>query len=144
MAELFNKISWFDQVLALVAYLVALVAAGSVLASIYNSMNERRRQIAILRALGARRVTIFLSIVLEAASIAVIGSLAAFLVYGIILTAAGAVIRAQTGVVLETFAWNPVLIFAPAGMIVLSALAGVVPAIKAYRTDVAEFLAPSH
>ncbi|MFM8336122.1 MAG: ABC transporter permease, partial [Opitutaceae bacterium] len=35
VAELFGKIAWFDQVLALVAYLVALVAAASVLASIY-------------------------------------------------------------------------------------------------------------
>ena len=34
----------FDQVLALVAALVALVAAGSVLASIYNSMADRRRE----------------------------------------------------------------------------------------------------
>ena len=49
MAQLFAKISWFDRVLELIAYLVAIVAVGSVLASIYNSMNERRRDIAILR-----------------------------------------------------------------------------------------------
>ena len=55
VAELFNKIGWFDQVLALVAWLVAVVAAGSVLVSIYNSMSARQRDIAILRALGARR-----------------------------------------------------------------------------------------
>ena len=45
MAQLFAKISWFDRVLELIAYLVAVVAVGSVLASIYNSMNERRRDI---------------------------------------------------------------------------------------------------
>src|SRR5665213_2730890 len=38
MADLFSKISWFDQVLTLVAYLVALVSAGGVLVAIYNSM----------------------------------------------------------------------------------------------------------
>lgn len=59
MAQLFDKISWFDRVLAIVAYLVAAVATGSILASIYNSMNERRRDFAIFRALGARRHTIF-------------------------------------------------------------------------------------
>jgi hypothetical protein len=58
VAELFDKIGWFDKVLALVSYLVAVVATASILASIYNSMNERRREIAILRALGARRTTI--------------------------------------------------------------------------------------
>src|SRR5207342_2451361 len=63
VAQLFNKIAWVDRILALVAYLVAVVATGSILVSIYNSMNERRRDIAILRALGARRATIFSAIV---------------------------------------------------------------------------------
>lgn len=143
MAELFNKIGWFDRVLALVAVLVAVVAAGSVLASIYNSMNERRRQIAILRALGARRSTIASTVVLEAVAIAVIGSVIGYVFYGVILATAGAVIRAQTGVVLDVFAWNTMLVWAPLGLIALSALAGIVPAWKAYRTDVAENLAPT-
>lgn len=143
MAELFNKIGWFDRVLALVAVLVAIVAAGSVLASIYNSMNERRRQIAILRALGARRSTIARTVVLEAVAIAVIGSVIGYVFYGVILAAAGAVIREQTGVVLDVFAWNTMLVWAPLGLVALSALAGIVPAWKAYRTDVAENLAPT-
>lgn len=142
MAQLFDKIAWFDRVLALVAYLVALVATGSVLASIYNSMNERRRDIAILRALGARRRTVFCTVVLEAASIAALGMAAAFAVYGIILAGVAKVIRAQTGVVLDPFAVNFMLLWTPVAMIGLSALAGIVPALKAYRTNVAENLAP--
>jgi putative ABC transport system permease protein len=142
MAELFNKIGWFDRVLALVAALVALVAAGSVTASIYNSMNERRRQIAILRALGARRSTVAQSVVLEAVAIAVIGGIIAFGVYGAIMGVAAAIVRSQTGVVIDPLAWHPVLVWSPCGMIALSAVAGLVPALKAYRTDVATNLAP--
>jgi hypothetical protein len=55
MADLFGKIGWMNNVLAMIAYLVVVVAAGSVLASLYNTMNERRREFAILRSLGARR-----------------------------------------------------------------------------------------
>ncbi|HSH93494.1 MAG TPA: FtsX-like permease family protein [Roseimicrobium sp.] len=143
MAQLFDKIAWFDRVLALVAYLVAAVATGSVLASIYNSMNERRRDIAILRALGARRTTIFSAIVLEAGAIAAIGMLIAFLIYGGILQVAAGLIRAQTGVVLDPFAFHPIMIWAPVGMIAVSALSGIIPAFKAYRTDVAANLTPS-
>ena len=143
MAELFSKISWFDKVLALVAALVAVVAAGSVLASIYNSMNERRRQIAILRALGARRATVAATVVLEATAIAVIGVVLGFAVYFAILSTAAGIIRAQTGVVLEAWAWHPVLAWAPLALVGLSALAGLVPAVKAYRTEVAEHLAPT-
>ncbi len=142
VSELFGKIAWFDRVLEMVAWLVAAVATGSVLASIYNSMNERRRDIAILRALGARAHTIFCAVVLECAAIAALGMLAAFAVYlGITLVAAG-VIRTETGVVLEPLAWQPVFAVVPATMIGLSALAGIIPAVKAYRTNVAENLLP--
>lgn len=142
VAQLFNKIAWFDRVLAAVAVLVAVVAAGSVLASIYNSMNERRRDIAILRALGARKGTIFSAVVLEAASIGAIGAVAGLAVYGAITMAAAQVIRAQTGVVLDATAFNPMMIGAPVGLVALSALCGVVPAMKAYRTNVADNLVP--
>jgi putative ABC transport system permease protein len=142
IAALFDKIGWFDKVLALVSYLVALVATMSILASIYNSMNERRREIAILRALGARRRIIFSAILLEAAAISTLGMVVAFLVYLVIMTGAASVIRAQTGIVLDPFAWNAVMLWAPAALISLGALSGIVPAIKAYRTDVAEHLAP--
>ena len=50
----------------------------SILASIYNSMNERRREIAILRALGAHRRIIFSAILLEAAAISTLGMVAGF------------------------------------------------------------------
>ncbi|HZQ48217.1 MAG TPA: ABC transporter permease, partial [Verrucomicrobiae bacterium] len=143
MADLFSKIDWFDQILTLVAYLVALVATASILASIYNSMNERRREIAILRALGARRRAIFGSVMLEAAAISALGMVVAFVFYGIIMAAAASVIRAQTGVVLNPAQYNAVMLWAPAMLIGLGALAGVVPAIKAYRTQVAEHLTPT-
>ena len=142
MAQLFDKIGWFDRVLTLVAYLVALVATSSILASIYNSMNERRREIAILRALGAHRGTIFGAIVLEAAAISALGVLAGFVVYALVMNAVAAIMRVQTGVVLDPLAWHPVMVLAPVGIIALGALAGVVPAVKAYRTDVAENLVP--
>jgi putative ABC transport system permease protein len=142
MARLFDKIAWFDRVLALIAYLVALLATGSILASVHNSLNERRRDIAILRALGAHRRTIFGAVVLEAASIAALGMALGYAIHGTITWGAAHLIRAQTGVVLDPLAFHPVLVWAPLAMLALSALAGVVPATKAYRTDVATNLAP--
>jgi putative ABC transport system permease protein len=142
IAELFGKIGWFDQVLTLVAYLVALVAAGSVLASIYNSMNARRRDLAILRALGARRRMIFGAVLAEAACIGALGAAVGFAIYFGLFIGVAKVIRAQTGVVLDIGAMHPVLWISPLAMIGLCALGGVVPALKAYRTPVAETLAP--
>lgn len=142
MADLFGKIGWISNVLALIAWLVVIVTAGSILASIYNTMNERRREFAILRSLGARRSTVFSAIVLEATTITTLGVLAGFLIYSAILTAAMVVIRSQTGVVLDPWRLDPALWTTPLVMIALGALAGLVPAFKAYRTDVAENLHP--
>jgi putative ABC transport system permease protein len=143
IADLFGKIGWFDRVLALVAYLVALVAAASVLASIYASMSARRRDLAILRALGARRRTIFGAVVAEAAVIGAVGAVLGFIVYFALLATVAGIIRVQTGVVIDLTSTHPILWIAPLAMIALCALGGVVPAFKAYRLPVAETLAPT-
>ncbi len=142
VSDLFGKIGWFDRVLAWVAYLVALVSAASVLVAIYNSLSARRRDLAILRALGASRRTLFGSVVLEAATLGAIGMIGAFAVHGGISLVTAAIIREETGVVLNPWAWHPVMAWAPLGMIVLCAIGGMVPAAKAYATDVADNLAP--
>jgi putative ABC transport system permease protein len=86
---------------------------------------------------------VFSVIVAEAATIAAIGALLGFLVYGVILAAATALLRQRTGVVLDVFAPHPVLWIAPLGMLLLGAVAGLLPAWKAYATDVADNLAPA-
>jgi len=126
-----------------IAYLVVAVAMGGILASLYNTMNERRREFAILRALGARRATVFSAVVCEAAAIGAAGALAGFLVYALVVAAATYTLRAQTGVVLDPLAYHPVLWAAPLGIVVLGGLAGLLPALKAYRTDVATNLQPT-
>ena len=115
MSKLFNKIAPVEMVLRAVALLVALVAAGSILASIYNSMNERRREIAILRALGARRSTIFAIVVLEASGIAALGAVAGFGVYYVIMSAAAWFIRQETGIVLNPLEFQPVMVMGTVG-----------------------------
>ena len=142
VAELFNKISWVDKVLTLVAWLVAAVASGSVLVSIYNSMSARQRDIAILRALGARRSTIFGAVMGEAAAIGLLGAAAGFAVFAALAAFVAGIIQGQTGVVLEPLKWNPVFWWGPATFVGLCILGGMIPAWKAYRVPVAETIAP--
>lgn len=143
MAELFDKLGWATRVLTLVAYLVVLVAAGSIVASITNTMNERRRELAILRAIGARRRTVSAAIVLEAGAIGALGAALGFAVYALIFALARAVVRSQTGVVLDPWSGHLVFVLAPAGVVLLAAAAGVLPARQAYATDVATHLTPT-
>jgi len=143
MADFFDKLGWLDRVLVLVAWLVAAVAAGSILAAIHNSMNERRRELAVLRALGARRRHVVSLILGEATALGVAGAALGFGVYAAIFAAARAVVRAQTGVVLDPWVAHPVFVLGPVAIVLLAAAAGAIPAIQAYRTDVASHLSPA-
>ncbi len=140
MAKLLKDLGWVNRILEAVAYLIVFVTGGALLAALYNTMNERRREFAILRALGARRRTVFGVIVLEAASIAMIGVTLGYGVYFGILLLAARIVRDSTGVVLDLGLVHPSLYWTPLGIVGLGALAGLLPAFKAYSTDVAAHL----
>jgi putative ABC transport system permease protein len=143
LARFFSQMGWIARVLRMVAFLVMAVAGAAILAAIHNTINERRREFAILRALGARRRIVFGAIVLESTVIAGLGAMLSFGVYAAILAAATAAIRQQTGVVLDVWTLNHAMWAAPLGMTAIGAAAGVIPAIKAYSTDVATYLSPT-
>lgn len=143
ITDLFDKLGWIYMVLRVVADLVCVVAAASILASIYNTINERRREFAILRALGARRATVFSAIVAESAAISALGALCGFVVYAAVMFGAAYVVRTETGVVVDVFKFHVVLVVVPLAMTALGALCGLVPAFKAYKTDVASNLVPN-
>ena len=141
-AGFINTMTWFDRILMLIAIIVVLIATGAVFADIYGSMSTRQRDIAILRALGAKRRSIFSAVVLEAVAIGALGALCGFVVYALLMTTVSEIIRQQTGVLMPVFAWNQVHLWTPLGMMALGALGGLVPAAKAYRVPVAQTLSP--
>lgn len=143
MLDLFNKVGWVHKVLEMVTWLIMLVAAATVLVSIYNTMNDRRREFAILRSLGAPGSSLINIILSQAFILSLLGVAGGFLFYGTILTVAGQIIRAQTGVLIEIFRFSHILWFGPLTMILMSLIVAMIPAYKAYKTDVAENLKPT-
>jgi putative ABC transport system permease protein len=142
MAELFDKLGWAFRVLTLVALLVMALSAAATVAALVNTLEARRRDFAILRSLGAGRGTLVALVVGESAAVGALGAAAGFIVYAAVLALTGAVLRDSTGVLLRWDAFHPALLWAPLGMVGLSALAGLLPAWLAYRVDVASGLAP--
>jgi putative ABC transport system permease protein len=141
MIELLDGIVGNVQViLLLLAVLVVVVAGIGILVSIYNSMSDRRREIAIMRALGARRWTVMLVILLESILLAQGGGALGLLLGHGMIGALGPTILEYTGIAIGTlhFSWTE-LVLVP-GLVVLAALVGYLPAVIAYRTDVAQAL----
>src|SRR5947207_13219334 len=64
-----------STLLLVISLLVTIVAAVSILVSIYNSVMARLREIAILRALGATAARVLALICLEAGLIGLLGAI---------------------------------------------------------------------
>jgi putative ABC transport system permease protein len=129
-----------STLLLLISTLVTIVAAVSILVSIYNSVTARFKEIAIMRALGATRVRILTVVCLEAAIVGTIGGVLG-LVCGHLLAAGGSFYLQRlmgTGIPWWRLGWQE-LVYLPI-VVAVSLLAGLVPALKAYQTPVAENL----
>jgi putative ABC transport system permease protein len=134
-----NPIEW---TLLVLTAMICVVSAISILVSIYNSMSERRGEIAVMRALGAGRGTVMTIILLEATLLALGGGVLGWLAGHTMCLIAGPWVEQQTGVLvgflnLLTLPLESVLI---PSLMLLAIAVGIWPAISAYRTDVAKSL----
>ncbi|MCP4941117.1 MAG: FtsX-like permease family protein [Planctomycetaceae bacterium] len=112
------------------------VAAVGILVSIYNSMNDRRRDIAIMRALGARRTTVTSIIIFESFQVALIGTIAGWLLAHTAIVLYSGKIEEQTGVQVGFFTTSNYEILVLPLVLGLALIAALLPAWAAYRTDV--------
>ena len=141
--KLFAIVGNIDRILLAQAILIGLVAGVAIAVSIYNSLSERRREIAILRALGARRSTIFAIVVWEAVAICAVGAAVGMAGGHLIVAVANVALRQVSGFTVAPLALEAAELWVVAGSVALGALAGFGPAWQAYRTEVAENLAPT-
>ncbi len=141
MREFFNTfLRGSTQLLLVVSLLVTVVAAVSILVSIYNSVSARRKEIAILRALGATRLRVLALICAEAGLIGLAGGVLGLVVGHALAGAGSAYLQAVLG---ENIGWMAVSSWEWLYLVLVTLLAvaaGLVPALKAYSTPVATSL----
>lgn len=142
IADLFSKLGWFREILGFVSYSVIIVSLGAVLASVYNTIHDRRREFAVIRALGGGRGLIFKSVVTETAIITILGTFAGFFVNFMILAVASYMLKQNLGIIVNIFSFHEIYIIMPMAMVIMGVITGVIPAIRAYSTEVAENLNP--
>jgi putative ABC transport system permease protein len=141
MARLFDLLDQGQAILTKVCYLALIMGAATVFLVSYAVGAQRRRETAILRALGAGRWSVFVIGLAEPLITAawgtmlgvVAGHVAAWSIASRLHDASAIAIR-PTFMVEELMVAGAVLL--------LSAAAGLLPAIESYRQDVATNLAP--
>jgi putative ABC transport system permease protein len=139
MRKLFEIIGNGDLVLRIISLLVIVVALIGVLVSLYNAMGARRKEFAILRALGASRQSIMIIVSLESAFIAFVGAALGIILAGIAVALLASRLQDFSGVTLNiSVGINELLLITV--VTVAGAIAGLIPALEAYRTEAAKQL----
>ena len=132
-----------QMLLLTLTILIVIVSGIGIMVSIYNSMSDRRREIAVMRALGARRSTVMSIVFIESIVLSLAGGLSGWLLGHGLIALLSPMIADRTGVSLGLVPfvrWELALI---PGLVLLATLAGYLPAMTAYRTDVARALVAS-
>lgn len=140
LQQLWQTVGNAEVAMRLVAFFTLLVGLMGMCVALYASLESRRREMAILRAVGAGPRTIIALLVSESALLASAGALVGVaLVYALIAIASGPV-EARFGLALTlrplgSLEWVFLALVVSAGTLV-----GVIPAWKAYRSSLADGL----
>jgi len=140
--KLFRIVANIDDILLAMAAVVMVSSGISIMIALYNSMEQRRRQIAILRVLGCSRGRIFGLVLTESVMLGLIGAAAGLVVSAVGVQIVAAVMKARLGLLIEPWVGLEWAVVVAAGTVVLAGMAGIVPAVMAYRTSVARSLRP--
>ena len=142
LGSFFNKLNWFEDVLSLVAYMVAFIGSMIIFSTLRSAMNERIREFAILRCLGASRRDVTFVVLAQSIMISFLGALGSLLFSFGIHSITARLIREQTGVVMEGIVIDQATITTFFALLLIGLLSGLLPALQAYRVNLSENLKP--
>jgi putative ABC transport system permease protein len=139
-ARLFSILGVGVDILMGFAYVLIIISALSIFIALYNSLKERRYDMAILRSMGATRAKLLISILLEGGILTLIGCIIGLIMgHTVVELISLWVTETQksgiTGLIFYPEEWIILV-----GSLLLGMLCAVVPAIQAYRTDISRVL----
>ena len=140
LAELWSVTAIAERALLAVSIFVIAVGVVSILTSILTSLNERRREMSILRAVGARPGHIFALLVLEAGLVGFLGAALGILLIHVLLAVVGPLISAHYGISLIGTGPGLTDLYTLLAVTGAALLAGAIPAWMAFRRSLADGL----
>lgn len=141
LSELWRSISTFEQVLTALAALVLAAGLVGMLTTILSTLNERRREMAVLRAVGAHPYQIVLLFVLETLIVVSAGCVVGMGLLYVLLIALQPVLVREYGINIAVTAPDAGQWALVAVAIVLGVLVSLIPGFIAYRRSLHDGLA---
>ncbi|WP_300421088.1 ABC transporter permease [uncultured Hyphomonas sp.] len=140
LTELWSVTAIAERALLAVSIFVIAVGVVSILTSILTSLNERRREMSILRAVGARPGHIFTLLVLEAGLVGLLGALLGILLIHGLLAVVGPLVSAHYGISLIGTGPSLIDLYTLLAVTGAALVAGAIPAWMAFRRSLADGL----
>ena len=132
--EMWQGLGYAETGLRLVTIFVVLVGLLGMLVSLYTSLDERRREMAILRAVGAGPNRIVSLLVLESVCLSTAGAIGGLALVYVLLSAGQSLVEAQVGLFIPIRPPGSIELLFLGAVVTAGFLMGFVPALKAYRT----------
>lgn len=142
LQQLWQMMALSENALSLISAAVVLVALAVMLAALLTSLEARRRELAILRAIGARPWQIFALLLGESLLLSLIGATCGLLLLQGLASVAAPLLQARFGLGFSAWPPSPQEWTLLAAILLAGLLAGVWPAWQAYRHTLADGLSP--
>ena len=128
---------------ALRAFALVLIAAAglSVFIALYNALEERRYDLAVMRTLGASRAKLFGLLMTEGVVLSLLGAMLGLALGHVLASALGTWLEATQHYPVSGLEWRPEELWVVAVALGVGVLAALLPAWRAYRTEVSRTLA---
>jgi len=140
-ARLFSIIGVGVDVLRAFALVLIFSAGLSVFIALYNALNERRYDLAVMRTLGAGRGRLVLLLLFEGLLLAAMGAVLGLALGHAAAEVLGMALKAAQQVEITGRAWVPAELWVVALALGVGVAAALLPAWRAARTDIAATLA---
>jgi len=138
LQEIWQAIGVAENALLAVAILVVVVGLFCLLAVLMTSLNERRREMAILRSVGARPRHLFTLMVGEATWVTLLGTASGVALLQILILFGQPLIASHFGLYLQAGGINGTQLILIVMVCLCGALIGLVPGYRVYRNSLAD------
>jgi len=140
--ELWDAVGGAERALLLMSGLVGLVSLAGLVAVVVTALEQRRRELAVLRSVGAGPVRVLLLLATEGALLTATGVAVGLAAWALAIAVASPWIEARFGVSLTLSAPSETEALLVGAVLLAGTVASLLPGWRAYRLSLADGLSP--
>ncbi len=142
LAQLWQVLGTVEQALLAVSAMVVVVGLAGLVAVVLAGLNERRRELAILRSVGARPGDVFMLLTLEGLFVTLLGNALGVALLAALAAVLGPLVQARYGIEVAPRLVSIDELQLLAATVAVGLAASLVPGWRAYKLSLADGLTP--